>query len=113
MGLCVVLKADDEYMISDDELSITKYISVPREMGSLNCNAFMAGIIQGVLEGAGFPARYVFLCAFMCVRKRERERERERERAGTRSKQLYWQYTPARNGYQWAYMYCKILIYVR
>lgn len=52
------LQDEDEYMISDNnELFMTKYTSVPKEMGSLNCNAFMAGVVKGVLDGAGFPAR--------------------------------------------------------
>lgn len=46
-------------MISDFDLFVTKFVSVPKEMGHLNCNAFVAGIVGGVLDGAGFPARYV------------------------------------------------------
>lgn len=54
----MILQNEDEYMISDNnELFMTKYTSVPKEMGSLNCNAFMAGVVKGVLDGAGFPAR--------------------------------------------------------
>ncbi|KAL6779994.1 TRS31 [Auxenochlorella protothecoides x Auxenochlorella symbiontica] len=49
--------AEDEYMISDVDLFITKYISVPKEMGHLNCAAFVAGIVRGALDGAGFPSR--------------------------------------------------------
>ena len=45
-------------MISDFDLFVTKYVSVPKELGHLNCNAFVAGIVGGVLDGAGFPARY-------------------------------------------------------
>nr|KAJ3405364.1 TRAPP subunit trs31 [Polyrhizophydium stewartii] len=48
---------DDEYMISDNDPLITKYISVPREMSSLNCGAFIAGIVEAVLDGCQFPAR--------------------------------------------------------
>ena len=51
-------QAEDEYMISDTEVFVNKYISVPRDMGQLNCAAFIAGIVKGVLDGAGFPARY-------------------------------------------------------
>lgn len=50
-------QAEDEYMISDFDLFVSKFISVPKEMGHLNCNAFVAGIVGGVLDGAGFPAR--------------------------------------------------------
>jgi hypothetical protein len=53
------LQAEDEYMISDFDLFVTKFVSVPKEMGHLNCNAFVAGIVGGVLDGAGFPARCV------------------------------------------------------
>lgn len=52
-----LLQADDEYMISDYDLFVNKYISVPKDMGALNCAAFVAGIVKGVLDGAGFPAR--------------------------------------------------------
>jgi hypothetical protein len=32
------------------------FISVPRDLGSLNCGAFCAGVVRGVLDAAGFPA---------------------------------------------------------
>lgn len=51
------MQAEDEYMISDTEVFVNKYISVPKDMGQLNCAAFIAGIVKGVLDGAGFPAR--------------------------------------------------------
>lgn len=35
---------------------VNKYISVPKDYGDLNCAAFCAGIINGVLNSAGFPA---------------------------------------------------------
>ncbi len=46
----------DEYMISDDEDSLWmgKFVSVPKDMGSFNCHAFLAGIVRGVLDTAGF-----------------------------------------------------------
>lgn len=47
----------DEYMIIDNEPLVNAYISVPREMSQLNCAAFVAGIIEGVCDGAMFPAR--------------------------------------------------------
>ncbi|WZN61433.1 subunit 5 of trafficking protein particle complex [Chloropicon roscoffensis] len=49
--------ADDEYMISDHDLLVNRFISVPRDMGHLNCGAFAAGIVEGVLKSSGFPAR--------------------------------------------------------
>lgn len=50
-------QAEDEYMISDADLFVTRYVSVPRELGQLNCAAFVAGIIRGSLTGSGFSAR--------------------------------------------------------
>eukprot|EP00128_Syssomonas_multiformis_P008118 Colp12_sorted_trinity150504_noHs@6398 len=48
---------DDTYMISDVDLLVNKYISVPKEMGGLNCAAFVAGIVEAILNGTNFPAR--------------------------------------------------------
>ena len=50
-------QAEDEYMIADHDLLVNRFISVPKDMGSLNCGAYVAGVVRGVLEGAGFPAR--------------------------------------------------------
>lgn len=47
----------DEYMIIDNEPLVNKYISVPKNMDQLNCAAYAAGIIEGVCDGSGFPAR--------------------------------------------------------
>ncbi|KAK5830186.1 hypothetical protein PVK06_013980 [Gossypium arboreum] len=47
---------EDEYMISEKDLLVNKFISIPRDMGTFNCGAFVAGIVRGVLDGAGFPA---------------------------------------------------------
>ena len=49
--------AEDEYMISDSDLFVTRFVSVPREMGHFNPAAFVAGVVRGALDGAGFPAR--------------------------------------------------------
>jgi hypothetical protein len=43
-----------EYMITDNDPLVNQYISVPKEMSQLNCAAFVAGIIEGVCDGAGF-----------------------------------------------------------
>lgn len=42
-------------MLFDNEPMVNTYISLPRELSSLNCAAFVAGIIEGVCDGAGFP----------------------------------------------------------
>ena len=47
----------DEYMIIDNEPLVNAYVSVPREMSQLNCAAYVAGIVEGVCDGAGFPAK--------------------------------------------------------
>ncbi|KAJ3374837.1 hypothetical protein AMAG_13523 [Allomyces macrogynus ATCC 38327] len=48
---------DDEYMISDNDLVVNRYISIPKEMAQLNTGAFVAGIVEAMLDGSGFPAR--------------------------------------------------------
>lgn len=47
----------EEYMIIDNEPLVNTYVSVPRDMSQLNCAAFVAGIVEGVCDGAGFPAK--------------------------------------------------------
>ena len=49
-------------MISDNDPLVNQYISVPKEMNQLNCAAFVAGIVVGVCDGAGFPARVTAHC---------------------------------------------------
>ncbi|KAG9292079.1 hypothetical protein G9A89_017979 [Geosiphon pyriformis] len=48
---------EDEYMISDNDPLISKFISVPKELSQLNCCAFLAGIVEAILDGAQFPSR--------------------------------------------------------
>ncbi|KWU45890.1 TRAPP I complex [Rhodotorula sp. JG-1b] len=48
---------DDEYMIGDDDMVITRAVQVPKDMSDLSCGALVAGIVEAVLDGAGFPAR--------------------------------------------------------
>ena len=60
-GKFCLLQAEDEYMLSDTDLFVNRFISVPKDLGNLNCAAFVAGILKGVLHGAGFPARCSFL----------------------------------------------------
>lgn len=37
---------------------VNRFISVPRDKGSLNCAVFVAGIIEAVLTGTGFVCYY-------------------------------------------------------
>lgn len=46
--------AADEYMISDNDLMMSRYIQVPRDYSSLCCAAHIAGLIEAVLVGAQF-----------------------------------------------------------
>jgi hypothetical protein len=81
-----------EYMIIDNTPLTNQYISVPKEMNQLSVAAYIAGIIEGVCDGAGFqckasahntatdvwPNRTVFLIKFEDhVLEREKELERQ------------------------------------
>jgi hypothetical protein len=46
-------------MLYDNDPMVNQYISLPKEMRGLNCAAFVAGIIEGVCDGAGFPTEGV------------------------------------------------------
>lgn len=46
----------NEYMITDNVPLVSKFISIPKDYGDLNCSAFIAGIIEGALDLSGFPA---------------------------------------------------------
>ncbi|OAQ71327.1 SPP30 protein [Pochonia chlamydosporia 170] len=46
----------NQYRIIDNKPLVNQYISVPREISGLNCAAFVAGVVEGVCEGADFPA---------------------------------------------------------
>ncbi|TID30430.1 hypothetical protein CANINC_000941 [Pichia inconspicua] len=69
---------ESQYMIIDNDPMMTKYISMPKDFESLNCEAFTAGIIEGILDVCyfrcevsahnapqqNFPNRTVFLIKF-------------------------------------------------
>lgn len=44
------------YYIIEKESLVNRFISVPKDKGSLNCASFTAGILEGILNGCGFPA---------------------------------------------------------
>ncbi|CAH1251566.1 TRAPPC5 [Branchiostoma lanceolatum] len=48
---------DKTYYIVEKDPLVNKFISVPKDKGSLNCAAFTAGIVEAVLNGCGFPAK--------------------------------------------------------
>ncbi|CAO3566581.1 unnamed protein product [Mortierella alpina] len=45
---------EDEYMISDNDPIVSKFISVPKDVSQLNCGAFMAGIVEAIMDGCQF-----------------------------------------------------------
>ncbi len=47
----------DEFMIIDYEPITSTFVSVPQDLGQLSADAYISGIIAGVLDGAGFSAR--------------------------------------------------------
>lgn len=68
----------NEYMITDNVPMLARFINIPKDYGNLNCSAFVAGVIEGALDSAGFyadvtahsvpidgyPLRTVFLIKF-------------------------------------------------
>jgi hypothetical protein len=48
---------DDEYMIVDGAPLVNQFVSVPANLGALDCAAFMAGVVAGLLDGAFFAAQ--------------------------------------------------------
>jgi hypothetical protein len=44
-------------MLADNDPLLTRYISVPKELVSLNCGAFVAGMVEAVLDSSGFPCQ--------------------------------------------------------
>jgi hypothetical protein len=53
--------SEEEYMIYESKPITNHFVSVPADMGNLNCAAYLAGIIAGVLESANFPAKVTAL----------------------------------------------------
>ena len=45
----------NQYMVVDNDPLVTKFVSVPKDMSSLNCGALVAGVMQGAFSSAGFP----------------------------------------------------------
>ena len=41
-------------MIGDNDMVLTRGIEVPKEMSELSCGALVAGIVEAVMDGAGF-----------------------------------------------------------
>ncbi len=52
---------DDErtYYIIEKEPLVNKFISVPKDKGSLNCATFTAGLVEAVLTNCGFVSSHL------------------------------------------------------
>jgi hypothetical protein len=51
-------------MISDNDPMVSKFISIPKDVSQLNCGAFMAGIVEAIMDGCQFVSSrlsYYFL----------------------------------------------------
>jgi hypothetical protein len=48
---------EDQYMITENEPLMNKYISIPKDLTGLNCGSFLGGIVEGILDAAEFPAK--------------------------------------------------------
>ncbi|XP_065834374.1 trafficking protein particle complex subunit 5-like [Oscarella lobularis] len=48
---------DSTYYIIEKEPVVNKFISVPKDRSGLNCAAFNAGIVEGILSATNFPAK--------------------------------------------------------
>jgi len=47
---------ENEYMLNDKNMLVNRFVSVPRDFGDINCGAFVAGIVEGLLRSSSFPA---------------------------------------------------------
>ncbi|GHJ86072.1 hypothetical protein NliqN6_2474 [Naganishia liquefaciens] len=56
-GLEKSVDGDDEYMLTSNQPPLTQHISTPRDLSQLSCEAYTAGLIEGVLEGLEIQAR--------------------------------------------------------
>lgn len=57
---------DDErtYYIIEKEALVNKFVSVPKDKGSLNCASFTAGIVEAVLCDCGFVSVIILALFF-------------------------------------------------
>ena len=50
---------DRTYYLIEKESLVNKFISIPKDKGSLNCAAFSAGIIEGILNTSNFVRKII------------------------------------------------------
>lgn len=61
---CVIERHTEKdyiYMIKEENSLCNRYACLQRGVKNINCSAFTAGIIEGMLNAAGFPARVTAL----------------------------------------------------
>lgn len=49
-------------MITLNQPALTQFISVPKDMSQLSCEAFTAGVVEGVLDGLQVVRCVCFAC---------------------------------------------------
>jgi len=57
---CELLKGQDkenEYLLNDKNMLLNRFISPTQETGPVNCASYVAGVIEGLLQSAEFPAQ--------------------------------------------------------
>ena len=47
-------------MIIDNDPLVERHISVPRDLSTLSCSSFTAGIVEAILDGLGFVSILLF-----------------------------------------------------
>ena len=55
------MEDEDEYMIHESNPITNTFVSVPSDLGQLDCAAYIAGIIAGILDSAKFVSTFFFL----------------------------------------------------
>ena len=61
------MEDEDEYMIHESNPITNTFVSVPSDLGQLDCAAYIAGIISGILDSAKFVSAFFFLTNKMRV----------------------------------------------
>lgn len=63
------MENEDEYMIYENCPITNTFVSVPSDMGQLNCAAYFAGLIAGVLDSTRFVSFYInaYIISFIII----------------------------------------------
>jgi hypothetical protein len=49
------VESANEYQIHEKDPLPNRFVSVPKDLGRFNCATYTAGIVNGVMNAAGFP----------------------------------------------------------